>query len=139
MIFPVVFIRFVCHQTIAFCYQRLLILQWAKTNQHNYLWCKNFSYQSLTRVVTSSYYTRYYSKRRCGLDNLLVSIATFNTITCRWSASKNHCQLLLQYHVYSDNCADECLHGISGQWVAVVHVSWLLHNKSTECCCLLLL
>ena len=31
------------------------------------------------------------------------------------------------------------VHGISGGWVAVVHVSWLLHNNSIECCYLLLM
>ena len=51
---------------------------------------------------------------------------------------QNHYHLLLQYRVYSYNCADECLHGISGGWVVVVHMSWLLHNNSTEWCCLLL-
>ena len=133
----------ICHQMIAFCYQRLLILQWAKTNQHNYSRCKKNSYQSLTRMVNSlqsSYYSEYYRKRchDCGLDNLLVSIATFYAITSCWSASKNHCHLLLQYRVYSYNCADECLYGFSGGRVGVVHMSWLLHNNSIEWCCLLL-
>ena len=77
---------------LRFAYQRLLILQWAKTNQHNYSAC-NFSCQSLTRVAAS--YSSYYSKHRCGLDNSLVSIATFYAITCHWSASKDHCHLLL--------------------------------------------
>ena len=141
----------VCHQMIAFCYQQFLILQWAKTNQHKYSRCKKNSCQSLTQMVDSlqsSYYSKYYyreyyyRKRRhgCGLDNLLVSIATFFAITCCWILKwkQKSLSFALQYHVYSYNCANECLYGLSGGWVGVVHMSWLLHNNSIEWCCLLL-
>ena len=62
--FPVIFVTSVCHQTIAPRYQRLLILQRVKTDQHNYSQCKNSSCQSLTRVVwwqlvRSSYYRKH--------------------------------------------------------------------------------
>ena len=78
--FPVIFVTSVCHQMIAFRYQRL-----SKTNQHNYSRCKKVSCQSLTRMVASlQVHTTgsTHSKRRCGLDNLLVSIATFYALTC---------------------------------------------------------
>ena len=112
-------------------------IEWRQTNTIT-LGVRTFhAGQSLIWTVPS-YSSSHYSKCCCGLDNLLVNIGTFCAITYRWSASKNHCHLLLQYHVYSDNCADECLHGISGRLVATGHMSWLLHNNSIDVCCLLL-
>ena len=51
------------------------------------LQCKKFSCQSLARVVASlevhTTASTTDSECRCGLDNFLVSIATFYAITCR--------------------------------------------------------
>ena len=97
--------------------------------KHGFIQCCMTSIWPIIPALFLVLLTSYYSQNYAGiLASPLVSIATFNATTCRWSASKNNCHFLLQYYVYSDNCADECLDGISGGCVAVVHVSLLLHN-----------
>ena len=108
------------------------------------LQCKKFSCQSLTRVVASlEVHTTASTTAKLMLLCLGQLAGEYSYFLCNNLSLKCKQKSLsfaatISYIFSSYNCADECLHGISGGWVVVVHVSWLLHNNSIECCCLLL-